>query len=85
MPKYGSVLPTSTETVKLITGLKAQDGHLDFYTAPELWAPLQCEWTDIKYNTDWLNRSAPFIQSLHSDWQMDSPVAFRSERVDASV
>ena len=27
---------TSTETVGLL-GMGAQDGHLDFHTAPELW------------------------------------------------
>ena len=28
---------TSTETIKPIRGRGAQDGHLDFHTAPELW------------------------------------------------
>ena len=32
-----SELKMSTETVGLL-GTGAQDGHLDFHTAPELWA-----------------------------------------------
>ena len=34
---------TSTETVGLL-GTGAQDVHLDFHTAPELWANLQIQW-----------------------------------------
>ena len=34
---------TSTETVGL-SGTGAQDGHLDFHTAPELWRNVVCGW-----------------------------------------
>ena len=34
---------TSTETVRLFQGQGAQDGHLDFHTAPELWDPLSAD------------------------------------------
>ena len=39
MPKHGSVLLYSLRLQKLLgsLGQKAQDGHLDFHTAPELW------------------------------------------------
>ena len=39
---------TSTETVGLL-GTGAQEGHLDFHTAPELWgAAVNCDWQAIE-------------------------------------
>ena len=35
---------TSIETVGLL-GTGAQDGHLDFHTAPELWGFRETAWT----------------------------------------
>ena len=35
---------TSIETVGFL-GTGAQDGHLDFYTAPELWGFRETTWT----------------------------------------
>ena len=57
---------TSTEIVGLL-GAGAQDGHLDFHTAPELCVQLSGVDTDVRGFLDW---QAPAVDNrLTLDWE----------------